>query len=112
MSDIPPHDQCDAPLFRAFSWHRPDVKPSYHKTLCEYSHDVGNGMAVLLALIEFHESQERDGVPLLAAVDKGALLRLAITSSKLLAHFAYTHISRANRAQRASLTNAAEGNKT
>lgn len=91
-------DPHTSPLFQAFSWYRPGVPPSYQKALAEHAHDVGNGLAALLALIEFHEAQELDGEPLLAAVDKGALLRLAIASSKLLAHFAYVQISRANRA--------------
>lgn len=95
-------DVSSSPLFQPFSWHQPDVPPSHCKALAEHAHDVGNGLAALLALIEFHESQATDDEPLLSAVDKGALLRLAITSSKLLAYFSYVQISKANRAQRKS----------
>lgn len=99
MSGTPQSDDSAKPLFQPFSWHRAEVPPSYQKTLAEYTHDIGNGIAMLLALIEFHESQELDSTPLLATVHKGTLLRLAVTSSKLLAHFAYAQISKANRAQ-------------
>jgi hypothetical protein len=103
MPDASPSADPAAPLFRPFSWHRPDVPPSHQKALAEYTHDVGNGLAALLALLEFHESQELDDAPLLAAVDKGALLRLAIASSKLLGCYAYVQISKANRAQRKAI---------
>lgn len=110
MPGTPSPDHSANPLFQSFSWHRPDVPPSYQKMLAEYAHDIGNGITMLLALIEFHESQELDDTPLLTAVDKGTLLRLAIASSKLLAHFAYAQISKANRAQRkASSADSSEG---
>lgn len=84
------------PVFQPFSWHRSDVPSSYQKTLAEHSHDIGNGIATLLALIEFHEAEALDDRPILSPLDKGTLLRLAITSSKLLAHFSYAQIVKAN----------------
>jgi hypothetical protein len=99
MPGISSSDESSDPIFQPFSWHNEDVPPSYLKTLAEHSHDVGNGIATLLALIEFSESEALDGKPLLSPLDKGTLLRLAITSSKLLAHFSYMKIARANRVQ-------------
>lgn len=99
-------DTFTSPIFQSFSWHHADVPPSCQKALAEHTHDISNGIAKLLELIEFHESQAMDDEPLLAPVDKGTLLRLAITSSKLLAHFAYAQISRANRAQRKAASTA------
>lgn len=87
------------PIFRPFSWHHPDVPPSHLKTLSEHTHDIANGIATLLSLIEFHESAALDDAPLLSPIDKGSLLRLAIASNKLLAHFSYGQIARANEVQ-------------
>jgi hypothetical protein len=70
MSGIPSAEVSPDPIFRPFTWHNVDVPPSYLKTLAEHTHDIGNGIATLLAPIEFHESGALDNAPLLSAVDK------------------------------------------
>lgn len=104
MPGIPSSETSSNPLFRPFTWHDVDVPPSNHKVLAEYTHDIGNGIATLLALIEHHESEALDGRPFFSALDKGTLLRLAISSSKMLAHLSYIQISEANTIQRKKIS--------
>ncbi|WDZ94512.1 hypothetical protein Herbaro_13520 [Herbaspirillum sp. WKF16] len=87
-------DYLSLPSFRPFTWHRANVLRTNQIVLAEHTHDIGNGIATLLALIEFHESEEQDDAPLLSPLDKGTLLRLAIASS-----CSYVQISKTNRAQ-------------
>ncbi|WP_288408470.1 hypothetical protein [uncultured Herbaspirillum sp.] len=98
MPDIQTSEVSRARLFKSFSWHHAEVPPSEKKMLVEYAHDVGNGMATLLSLMEFNEIEASDDRPLLSAVDRGALLRLAITTSRMLAKVAEEQIDAANKA--------------
>ena len=85
-----------SPSFQSFSWHKADVPPSRKKVLAEYAQDVGTGVATLLSLIEYSEIEAVDERPLLSEVDRGTLLRLAITASKMLARVAEEDIDVAN----------------
>jgi len=98
MPDTRHSEVSPVPLFQAFSWHNPEVPPSHNKKFFEYAHDVSNGVAILLSLIEFSESEKEDERPLLCEPDKGALMRLAITASRMLANVAEKQIDSANSA--------------
>lgn len=103
-------DQSQSPIFQAFTWHNPGVFPSAAVELTEHAQDIGNGVAKLLELIEFNETQIAfEDPPLFKEVDKGFFLRLAISSSKLLAHFAHVEIAKANRAHADSEAQASAG---
>lgn len=98
MPDTRHPEVSPVPLFQAFSWHNSEVPPSNNKKFFEYAYDVSNGVAILLSLIEFSESEKEDGRPLLCEPDKGALIRLAITASRMLANVAEKRIDSANNA--------------
>ncbi|UIN23506.1 hypothetical protein [Herbaspirillum frisingense] len=91
-------NQSQSPVFQAFSWHSPGIFPDQRVILTEYARNIGAGIGTLLELIEFSDTQMAfDGRPLLGDQDKSSLMRLAITSGKLLADYAHAQISHANR---------------
>jgi len=98
MSDTRNSQIYPASIFHAFSWHNADVPPSHQKAFTEYAHDVSNGIATLLLLIEFSDGEAQDDRPFLSKADKATLMRLAIASSRMLATAAEKQIDSENEA--------------
>ncbi|WP_050470681.1 hypothetical protein [Herbaspirillum chlorophenolicum] len=112
MPSVRTPNQSTTPTFQAFSWHNPAIFPSASVELTEHAQDIGNGVATLLELLEFSETQVAfEDPPLFKEVDKGVLLRLAISSSKLLAHFAHVQITQANRTHNGAVETGQKGGK-
>lgn len=88
---------CDsAPLFKEFSWYASDESTG-NAGLIHEAHDMAAGMAVILEMIEM--SGIADGCatrPILSQLHRGQLMRMAITSSRLLTDACYDHIQAAN----------------
>src|SRR5450830_721012 len=82
----------DQAAFRPFSWLTKSDSPSAD-ALAEASQDIGNGIQLVLQMIE-HSNISDDFVesPLLDKVQRSGLLRLAMASAGLLSDAAERHI--------------------
>lgn len=97
LSDCPPSEKIDA-HFSGFSWlHK---SPGY-TTPIETTSDIANGVGLILEAIESSDLARGSGVsPVFSTADCGTLMRLAISSLRLLAESADAQIDDDNQKAR------------
>ncbi|WP_079435705.1 hypothetical protein [Zoogloea sp. LCSB751] len=82
-----------AHTIEAFSWLSNDARHIPGATHAEHTHDTAKGIALILQMVEAADLAADDNGPMLmSADDRGALIRLAIASAKMLQAEAWKHI--------------------
>lgn len=98
MSEFPRSKKVDA-HFSTFSWF--GESPG-HYTITETAFDIANGVAVVLEAIEVSDiARCNNATPQFSVPDCGTLMRLAVSSLRLLAESAEAQIETANEKARA-----------